>query len=403
MAIFKEDEIPSKPEVERPEPVTETATVYEDQMVEEANRPLNITELEGTPWPSTWYSQILGKDDYPTRLDFALDPSLQQYCRINNFILKYTDPLALETDDNVISTLSGEANVFPSIVPNQWDMFTARTKEGRIGLFTVTELPRRLTYLSYAAYNVQYDLVGFLDPMSRKDLERKTVKELYFNPDNPLCPTENLVDIIDRKEVIRRFIKYLDIYYAWFFDRRESTFILNKDGVRYYDDALTEFFNSLIPHKARDKTRHPVAQRYSVPSNGYQNKSRTIYDVLHDNEDTMFDYVDQEYIAPDAYDFFSEFVMHSILMTTIHRTYFPSQMQSLAGDHDVVGTYVFSKEFYDREPKEELEQLVYQLLLKEEKAFKQADELIELSFKTNNQEKLFHLIPVYLWIYLRYL
>lgn len=403
MPIFDDSDVPETPEVKQPEPVTNTATVYEDQTVEESNRPVSITELEGTPWPNTWYSQILGADDYPTRLDFALDPSLQQYCRINNFVLKYTDPLTLDTDDNVISTLRGEANVYPAFVPNQWDMFTARTKNGRIGVFTVTEMPRPLTYMAYPAHSVQYELTGYLDDITKRDLDRKTVKELYFNEENPLCPTENITDIVDRAEVIRRFIKYLDIYYAWFFDRRESTFINTIDGIRWYDDALTEFFNALIPHKARHKTRHPMAERYSVPSSGYQQKSRTIYDVLHDNEDTMFDYVDSEYIAPDVYDFFSEFVMHSILMTTIQRTVFPSEMKSLAGEHEVKGSYVFSADFYQRDPKTAFESMIYQLLLRETKSFSDVDELIELDFKTRPKEELFHMIPVYLWVYKRYL
>ena len=68
---------------ERP---VDTATQYSEPREE-----LKIVkQLEGTPWEGTYYQQILRDDDSPISLDLLVDPTIQQYRKIEryNFLLQ---------------------------------------------------------------------------------------------------------------------------------------------------------------------------------------------------------------------------------------------------------------------------------------------------------------------------
>ncbi|QNI21097.1 virion structural protein [Vibrio phage vB_pir03] len=403
MALFGEEEsVPETPVIKETVVEHNTATVYEDRYPGKESG-VFITEIEGSPWTTeAWIGQILGEDDYPNRHDLALDPSLQQYARIHNLELRTTTSLSGETDDNVITTISGEATVLPGIVPNQWDMFIATMKDGRKGIFAVVELPRPLTYFAYTAYSIQYELMAYWNQELQDDIDSKVVKELYFNPDNPYCPTENVQAVVERVDLIKYILKYLNIYYSLFYDRRNETFLYVDDSrAKIYDDAVSKFMNHIVPHQARDKARHPFAQLFSVPSNDYQFKSKTIYDILQDNELNLLPIVDTQYQKSSTAEFYSPFVMHSILMTDIRSVYHPSEMSSLLGKSEPEGTYVFSKDFYDCKPTLEFERLVFSALNREKQIVSELVQKIDTNYEIATMQEKFHNIPIYLWLLIR--
>ncbi|CAH0448073.1 virion structural protein [Vibrio phage vB_VpaM_sm033] len=404
MPLYNDDEVPEVPQQEEEVIVRDTATVYEGQTKTDDIPPLHITEIQGNPWTvETFYSQYLGADDYPRRFDPSLSRTLQQYLATRNLVLKTTSELSFELDEDVITTLSGTANVYPGIIVNQWDMFVARVKDGRRGLFTVNELPRPLTYLSYTAYEINYQLVEWIKDDTFEKLEAKVVKTLYFNPDNPLCPTDNLVEITSRETIIQRIIKYVDLYYSYFFDRRNRTFTFDDEGTKTYDNAVVEFMNNMVPNQARHKTRHPRADKFDVPSIDYHRKSKTIYDILLDNELNLLPIVDKEYCISSSAAFYSVFVMHSILMTDIAGVWHPSGMRNLESGAPVKGTYIFSDGFYKEKPEGTFETLIYKALNGEAIDFQEVDEEVELHFSESSMSDLYRFMPIYIWLYVRLL
>lgn len=408
MPIFNQDEdIPKVPTLEEKVIERETATVYQPQTKTDDIPPLYITEIQGNPWTTKgFYSQYLGADDYPRRLDVGLSETLQQYMVTRNFVLKATSELSFDLDEDVITTLSGTANVYPGIIVNQWDMFVAQIKDGRLGLFTIVDLPRPLSYLSYTAYEINYQLVEYVTESSESylNLEEKVVKEQFFDPSNPLCPTANIQTLVDQDTIIKRIIKYVDMYYNYFYDRRNSTFVYrNENNHKTYDNSVVKFMNNMVPYKARNKTRHPRAEMYDIPSNDYVNKAKTVYDILLDNEINLLPIVDREYSESDTDDFYSVFVMHSILMTDIVRAVHPTSMSTLEGAKEPDGFYVFSEGFYDESPSTDFERLVLSAIEGSAVSFSAVDEEVDLHIQNKSMAELYKFIPIYIWLYVRLL
>jgi hypothetical protein len=397
----EENEIPATPQAPvEPERELDTIATYQGQTPEDQLQ--TITEIEGDPWVlEAWYGQFLGEDDYPTRLDFRLDPTLQGYYRIRNYVIKTITPLSLDTDEDVISTLSGSANVYPGNTPNQWDMFVGRTKEGRRGLFTVVELPRRLSYLSYTAYEINYELVAWMDDKHQRELDRKTVKELYFDANNPTCPGKSVATVDEKQSVIEEILRLATIYYDLFFDRKMQTFIQETDLKRYYDDQCTAFLNGILPEQLRPKL--PRATRYDTPNVNRHTKTKTIFDILRDGQKTFWNIIDPEFAYADTAHFYSDFVMTSIIMSDISAVYHPSTEGTLKSDTLTPdGYYVFSKNFYDEsEDCSKFERMVLDQLAGQTPDFDTLKKNIDVELENKDAELWFHLIPVALWLYVR--
>lgn len=400
MPIFDSKTIPSPTIPEKTVPSIETVASYQGKASSYTHDPVRVTEIEGDPWTVDFYGQLLGADDQPNRLDYGVDPSLQQYTKYHGLVLKVTDAFDFDLDDNVITTLSGGANVYPGIHPNQFDMFVGSLKDGRVGLFVITELPRPLTYLAYTAYVINYQLVRILTDQDLADLERKTVRELYFNPDNPLCPTANFSDLNIQSSLIKQLNRLIDMYYDLFYDRRNQTFVYYADNEKIYDDNVTEFMNAIVPGEIRK--RHPRAERFSTPTTDYRNKSKTLFDLLRTGEDYLWEIIDDEYYQPTTGAFYSSHVMNSILFTDIARVNHPSENTTMyAKPDETKGHYIFSEEFYSQKAKTSMELLVLSAVKREAIVLNEAITVIDLLISDATDEELFFKIPVCIWIYYR--
>lgn len=404
MPIFKKTDIHQTPETNDDPIHIDTSTVYlEPSASNAAEGQATITEIEGTPWSiKAWYGQILGEDDYPNRFDHALDPTLQQYLKINDYVIKVTESLDGDTDDNIITTVIGTANLYPGVIPNQWDMFIAQMKDGRTGVFTVSEQPTRLNYLSTSAFSVTYELVDYLNGTYQAGLDGKVVKELYFDKENPTCSGATTETVDEKGPAMRELRRLYDLYYDMFFDRKTKTFILNKDNSRIYDDNIVRFMNTIVPTELRNGRTAPSS--YSTPSVKYEQVSKTVLDVMIDGEMVLWYNVDTKYAKVAVDNFYSSFVMNSIMLSDIGYVYIPESQGSLNGDHEAEANYIFSEAFYDS-PESDEHHTKFERLVKEtmKRNFKSIDECIEIidgELDYSDDHKLYHTIPVAIWIYL---
>ncbi|AXH70849.1 virion structural protein [Vibrio phage BONAISHI] len=320
----------------------DTASVYSAPDKEN----FHAASMEGTPRTVTYYYQVLGDDDYPKRLDFGLHSSLQEYIKVENMIILDTGDNDQSKDENHIWEMRGEANVYPGIPVNQWDMFTAQLVDGRIGVFTVYEVPQETSIYAYSGYRISYELVSTLTDPYRIELARKAVNTLYFDPDNPTCPGVN-VDELEEDILAKEVLPLVTtMIYDEYYDKDTRTMLVEKDGKSWYDACATEFFFNLIPRKVRGP--RPLPQLYSVPSLEYIEKIRTIWDVLiADKKEYMTVIVSEAADIPIAA-YHSSHIMTGISLIDISGVIHPSDSTSLWGDvsEDSTYPYVFSEGFY---------------------------------------------------------
>lgn len=239
--------------VEKPNTVRiaapESKTVVTDTRYDPAKSLL--TNIEGSSWTVTYFSQVLDSDSALSGQNATLNPIYQQYRRINNFELKVTTPLtASQEADSKSMNFTGSANVYPFVIPNEGDMFYADIGDGKIGLFKVTA-SERMSVFKDTAHKIEYLMTDYLEDQRKADLEAKTVQTLHYVKDyllhgqNPLIHEQDYQDLLDleqwRDELIRK-------YFHWFTSREFKTLLVPGQQNPTYDPfavkAITSFFDT---------------------------------------------------------------------------------------------------------------------------------------------------------------
>lgn len=207
-----------------------------------------ITQIVGAPWKVVWYSQVLADDSQLQGHQVGKDALNQAYIKVNDFILRVTSPLSTsqEKDSNNF-TVSGEANVYPFLKPNQGDMFVTDIGDGRQGLFRVTDVEEKSFYKEAAA-TINYVLVDYADgPAGAKryaDLEAKVIETRYFVLEfsnynqNPYVTEEDYGNYRDFTEA---YSEILDNYLRMFYSKVAKTILVPKQAKPTYDPFLVRF------------------------------------------------------------------------------------------------------------------------------------------------------------------
>lgn len=111
---------PSKPgAVENPTQALPEEKKYDSSTVSSKRVPLAnlLTSIEGYPWTTEYYHQVLGPDDAPQPLGLSVDPTLQQYHLIRDFEIRVTDPLSFDFNKERRSErLDGSGVVYPGLI-----------------------------------------------------------------------------------------------------------------------------------------------------------------------------------------------------------------------------------------------------------------------------------------------
>lgn len=207
--------------------------------------------VEGQAWTVEYYSQVLGTSNAAASQQENRPAQYQQYHLIKKMELKVTRSLepSQDTETNRF-TVSGSAVIYPVLIPNKGDMFTADVGDGRIGLFTITELERK-TILRDSCYETSYKLVSYLDDVKAADLKSKTirvshfVKEFLTRGQNPILSSDELESYVSIQEL---GYLALDEYLKDFWSREYGTLLIPGQAEPTYDhflmSAFTRCFNS---------------------------------------------------------------------------------------------------------------------------------------------------------------
>lgn len=202
-----------------------------------------LTHIGGSSWVVNYYSQVLDTDSNLSGQQYTKNPVYQSYKQIVNLEIKVQTPLNTDQDDaNKEMNVTGNGTLYPSVIPNEGDMFIADIGEGRKAVFRVTST-RKNSIFKEACYDVSYVLDT--DNIDKQlDLEQKTVVTYYFHKDflingsNPLVIKTNMDTLINLKKV---YDIMLYQYFKRFYSNEFKTMVVPSQLKPTYDVYLTKY------------------------------------------------------------------------------------------------------------------------------------------------------------------
>lgn len=323
IASFKPDAPnPLKPNIPSIEPKP-----YESILVDGKKEPLInlIAYVEGAPWTVNYYSQIVSKHNDLKDLDTGQPDIYQQYNKIIGLELRVTSPLTDSHDtETAITTVTGSAYIYPTLIPNVGDLFVASTGHGGEGIFRLSQVERK-SFNKESVFQIEYDLLAFVenDPDRYQQLNNKAIRTYYFNKDrliqglNPtvLEPEHNAI-----QDINHLFSDICQYYFKTFFNQEHSTLILPGQEVKVYDSYLVNYLLKIL-----DTTSAPEI-KFIKPLNTEREKylnQPTIWNVLLERDLADLPYVNsiQGLISVSA--FSRDATLNSIRYSRINYLIYP--------------------------------------------------------------------------------
>lgn len=360
------------------------------------------TTIEGTPWSGTWYSQYLRKDDEPKQLDFGVDPSLQEYIRINSMILMLPDESSLSFDSvNAISEITGEAKMYPGVTPNKGDHFIGKIADGRTVIVVIRDYSPFKLY-SNTAYNVTYSFFAWYDDAHQREFDRKVIQTRTFKQSSSGC--SGLVDetVLQTKTIINNIVKLVDSMYDQFYNKLTQTFIYPESNKLTYDPMLLEFWNAIIDRDLRGY--RPAPLEYTIPTGTYRRTDRTIWNALRLFDPSLVKRIDRFTRVAGAAEYQSEYVMAGLVTSHVTDVIAPSKEPTLHSFNTLTNsddmTYVFSRSFYE-EMEDRMPVVEKQVWAAMRKAAVSRTDILKLAEDVYEYPltEQFYLIPTIIWLH----
>lgn len=244
---------PTAPPVMKPALPAIEPKSYESIVVDDNQRPLNslITYMEGTPWTVDYFNQIVTKDNDIRELDPGQVNIYQQYTKIAGLEIRVTAALTNSQDtESGLVTVTGNALIYPFMVPNAGDMFVAEAAEGRKGIYRIETVERK-TFNRESAYSIEYQLVCYTDTDTEmyQNLEAKAIRTYYFDKERLLEGLQpNLIpEDYQRMNDLRVYYEELcRFYFKTFFSREFSTLIVPGQDIAIYDSFLVNYILRIV-------------------------------------------------------------------------------------------------------------------------------------------------------------
>jgi hypothetical protein len=255
-----------------------------------------LTHVEGSSMSVNWYSQVLNDDTELAGQNPNRNPILQPYLLIEGMELKVTTPLTfaqIENTQNVGAT--GQANVYPFLVPNDGDMFLTDVGDGREGIFKVTNTTRKSIFKD-TCYEIEYEFVDFSDRNLFRiaDLNTKVVETYVFMKDflqygqNPVLLKEEANMVLDLT------FAHQDITRQWFqefFSREFSTLAVPGQAFATYDSFITTFMMKFVTTLAAPEVQYTRLLNTDGPMDL---KTPTIWDVCRERNPMLMRMINRQ-------------------------------------------------------------------------------------------------------------
>jgi len=140
-----------------------------------------VATVAGQAWPVTYFHRLVDDNMSVTAYDPNLNITLQDYNRIDDFIIKVDSAIPVGTPDG----MSGDGIIDVNFVPNPNDLFLVKSPDGRVFIYVINAISRinyNESYLFKIEYNIQSEITNPSDPILTK-LMGATTNEFVYNKD----------------------------------------------------------------------------------------------------------------------------------------------------------------------------------------------------------------------------
>ncbi len=247
-----------------------------------------LSHIEGSPWTVDYYSQVVGRDSAVHGQQQGTHAIHQQYHAIVGMEIRVQNELTHSQDaSNGESTYSGTSVVYPFIVPNKGDIFTAELFDGTLGIFEITN-SEMLSVMRESCHTIEYILVGKNDKARIADLLNKVIKESYFVKDfiyhgqNPILVKS---DFDDLQALQRQYYTLVRSYMHVAYSREYATLVLPGQVEPTYDRFVVQAVHSHFDHRLQDELKY--IRLLNVEDDPVM-RSMSLWDVLKYRERDIF-------------------------------------------------------------------------------------------------------------------
>lgn len=301
---------------------------YRSSVVDSERTPVSslLPYIKGAPWKVEYYRQLITLDEELQAGAATRESVYQQYQLIKDFELRVQSGLdASFREEEGVHEMSGTAVIYPSFIPNKNDTFVADLFDGRIGLLSVTGV-RQKNIFQDSTYEIDYEVIQFLDDRKALELKGKVVKTTVFirdfalNGQNPVVLEEEYQQI----QRLRQGLGILQKQYFWgLYNQETQTIPIPKQRAGTYDPYLMGFFDHAFPIQDR-QTDRPIT-RYVVEGDaGF--KAKTLWDLLAEGSNAYEGFITKEFDTIGTNYLRSYPVINGIGFSRLERVLYPKGM-----------------------------------------------------------------------------
>lgn len=255
---------------------------YESVVVDSRYQPLThlLVHIEGANWKVNYYSKVLNEHTALAGQNMTKSPAIEQYKKINNFILKVDSPLQWQQDEETKQgKLEGSAVIYPPLIPNTGDMFVGDIGDGRSAIFEIKNSTKLSAY-KQSVYQIEYSITGYATGTRLADLENKVIDDLFFSMDF-LEHGQNPIITDEKRQLVNAIDHYYPMITKTYLHRYHSTryrvMILPRDDKVIYDHFLTK----TVYRWFSSDDYPPLTNMRLIPvMNAKVMDSKSIYDLL---------------------------------------------------------------------------------------------------------------------------
>lgn len=357
-------------------------------------------------WEVTYFHRVASNEDMVTQYDPNLDPAIQDYERIDNFIINVDTPLQTGTSD-----MSGDGYIDIDTTPNPNDLFIAKIADGKSIIFVITAVDKT-DYNREPIYKIEYKLmaeIGGLDDPLLTTIINSTTNEYIYNDKYRIDKTQSIYTKEEKysRDTMYRNINELVEYWSNKFITNKTNFYMGyvKDNKIVYDPQMETFIRSLIGVNNLNRKVEIVE---------FDDKKISILDYILDNNipikriNRYTSKINMNAISKDPYLFSLSYIQVDKIIDVISNpvtdkvnelinSYFPKVEQQ---------TYIFRKPIYDNiitgldityDTHSKFEQLFLSMMngttIKQESILEIYDNIFSL-----DDEEQFYFIPILIYI-----
>ncbi len=213
--------------------------------------------ISGTPIKVQWYNRMHSSIDdssLTTSISFMSSSVNTSLMLIKDMEILLRASMEYSFDEATnISTIKGSASMYPGFTPSIGDVFLYHITPGDIGIFRVSNNPRRLSIRNNTSYIVDFTLVKKLDDDDIDALRERVRETMYFSKQRFLHTDGGLLteqEVVDLKYIHTK-IEYLKKWYdEAHYNKGLNTFMKNE---QLFDPYVVLFFKKAIDTYSQGK------------------------------------------------------------------------------------------------------------------------------------------------------